>query len=330
MTKIFITGATSSIGAHLVKFLLQEDTKLHLLVRKNPGFELFNDPRILLFEGDLSSEETILNAMEGCSQVYHLAANASVWQKDPKVYFETNVRGTQTILEAALKSNIDRVVVTSSAGVLGPSITNIVSETKAREMDFFNEYESSKAISELLIHNYVCEKRLDVVIVSPTRVYGPILFGPISSTTLLIDKFINGKWRIYPGTSKEIGNYAYIEDVATGHILAMKNGIKGDTYILGGTNCTYIEFYGLLITLSGVKRRMFVVPRFIQKLFATIQLMNAQLFGIKPAITPKWLAKGYYNWEVSSDKAISTIGYSITPMKKGLEKTIQSISKNKF
>lgn len=328
MTKIFITGATSSIGAHLVKFLLQEDTFLHLLVRKNPGFELFNDPRVVLFEGDLSSEETLLKAMEGCSQVYHLAANASVWQKDPKVYFDTNVIGTQAILDAAIKRKINRVVVTSSAGVLGPSITSIISETKARELDFFNEYESSKAMSDLLIHNYVSEKGLDVVIVSPTRVYGPILFGPISSTTLLIDKFVNGKWRIYPGTGKEIGNYAYIEDVAMGHVLAMKNGIKGDTYILGGTNCTYIKFYRMLGKLSGIKRRMFVVPKFMQKLFATIQLMNAKLFGIKPAITPKWLAKGYYNWEVSSDKAISTIGYSITPMEKALDNTLQSISKN--
>lgn len=327
MTKIFITGATSSIGAHLVKFLLQEDTLLHILVRKNPSFYLFNDPRVVLFEGDLSSEETILKAMEGCSQVYHLAANASVWQKEPKVYFETNVRGTQTILEAALKSKIDRVVVTSSAGVLGPSLSSLVSETKAREIDFFNEYESSKAMVELLIHNYVCEKGLDVVIVSPTRVYGPILFGPISSTTLLIDKFINGKWRIYPGTGKEIGNYAYIEDVAMGHILAMKNGIKGDTYILGGINCTYIEFYNILGKLSSTNRRMFVVPKFIQKTFATIQLLNANLFGIKPAITPKWLAKGYYNWEVSSNKAISNLGYSITPLDKGLENTIRTINK---
>ena len=328
MTKIFITGATSSIGAHLVKFLLKEDTLLHLLVRKNPGFELFNHPRIVLFEGDLSSEETLLKAMEGCSQVYHLAANASVWQKDPKVYFDTNVQGTKTILETAYKRKINRVVVTSSAGVLGPSIKSIISETKAREIDFFNEYESSKAMSELLIHNYVCERGLDVVIVSPTRVYGPILFGPISSTTLLIDKFVNGKWKIYPGTGKEIGNYAYIEDVAMGHVLAMKNGIKGDTYILGGTNCNYIEFYRMMGKLSGIKRRMFVIPKFMQSLFATVQLMNAKLFGIKPAITPKWLAKGYYNWEVSSDKAISTIGYCITPMEKALDNTIQSISKN--
>jgi len=113
-----------------------------------------------------------------------------------------------------------------------------------------------------------------------------------------------------------------------GHVLAMKNGIKGDTYILGGTNCNYIEFYRMMGKLSGIKRRMFVIPKFMQSLFATLQLMNAKLFGIKPAITPKWLAKGYYNWEVSSDKAISTIGYCITPMEKALDNTIQSISKN--
>lgn len=327
MTKIFITGATSSIGMHLVQLLLTEEVTLHLLVRSKKKCVRFQHPRIVLFEGDLHAIETINQAMKGCDQVYHLAANASVWLKKSGDYFNVNVEGTRNVLDVACSNKIKKVVVTSSAGVYGPSISSPIYEQKAREIDFFNEYESSKALAELLVHRYVVEKGLNAVIVSPTRVYGPILYGPVTSTTLLIDKYVNGSWRIYPGTGNEIGNYAYIEDVAFGHILAMNNGKKGHHYILGGENCNYVDFYKSLSDVSTIHRTMFRVPNWIQLSVAWFQLTRAKILGVPPAITPKWLAKGKYNWEVNCSKAQNELGYSITPLEIGLSKTVKSLQK---
>jgi farnesol dehydrogenase len=326
--KIFLTGGTSSIGAYIVKKLIEQGHTLHLLVRSKKNLpNLLSHEQIHLFEGDLSQLSLLKNAMEGCEQVYHLAAIAKVWLKDPKVFFDVNLTGTTNVLEAARLNNIKRTVITSSAGVYGPSHFGKVTETKNRELDFFNEYESSKALAELKIKEFYIEHGLDVVIVSPTRVYGPILFGIPGSINILIDKYINGSWRILPGTGKEIGNYAYIEDVAHGHLLAMEKGKAGHTYILGGENTSYVEFYGHLSELSAIQRKLYKVPLTFQNIFASIQLFLAEKFGIEPSITPKWLAKGKYHWEVSSEKAVKELGYEITPLKEGLKRTIKSIKK---
>lgn len=325
--KIFISGATSSIGSYVVNFLLEQGHSLNLLVRNSKNCLFINNPNISIFEGDLNNKQLLLDAMKDCNQAYHMAAIAKVWLKDPTVFFETNLTGTMNLLHAAFENKVNKVVVTSTAGVFGPSINSIISESKNREMDFFNEYESSKALSELKIKEFVIEKKMDIVIVSPTRVYGPLLHGKPASTNLLIDKFINGSWRILPGTGKEIGNYAYIEDVANGHILAMQNGKSGHTYILGGENCSYFLFYNKLGQLSQINRRMITVPLFFQNIFASIQLFLAKTAGIEPSITPKWVAKGKYNWEVSSKKAIEELGYTITPLEDGLKKTINYLVK---
>lgn len=325
--RILVTGATSSIGAHLVNLLLMKGDIVHVLVRKKENFQFFKQDNIRVFEGDILDRNSIDFAMRDCQQVYHLAAIAKVWLKDPSDFFQVNVQGTINVLELAWKNKVSKIVVTSSAGVYGPSINDVVNEEKVREIDFFNEYESSKLLAELKIKEFVSEKKMDIVIVSPTRVYGPILFGEVASTNLLIEKYLNKNWRILPGSGKEIGNYAYIEDVAYGHILAMENGKSGQSYILGGENCTYFEFFQKMAELSNVNRRMLKIPIWIQFLFANFQLVRANILGIEPTITPKWLGKAFYNWEVSSQKAVNEIGYRITKIEEGLSKTISSLKR---
>jgi nucleoside-diphosphate-sugar epimerase len=328
--KIFLSGGTSSIGGYVVKYLIEEGHTLHLLVRSKDRLDaIFKHEQIRLFEGDLSDCALLTEAMDGCDQVYHMAALAKVWLKDAKKFFDVNLTGTTNILEAARLSKVSKIVITSSAGVYGPSENGIVNEGKNREMDFFNEYESSKALAELKIKEYHIEHGLNVIIVSPTRVYGPILFGIPGSINILINKYINGSWRILPGTGKEIGNYAYIEDVAKGHLLAMEYGKSGHSYILGGENCTYIEFFDHLSELGSIQRKLFKVPLFFQNFFASIQLFMAEKFGTEPSITPKWVAKGKFHWEVSSEKALNELGYQITPLKEGLKRTVGSMKKNK-
>ena len=106
---------------------------------------------------------------------------------------------------------------------------------------------------------------------------------------MMIDKYVNKNWRIYPGTGKEIGNYIYVEDAAMGHVLAMEKGRSGECYILGGENLTYIQFFQAIAACSGIKRKMIVTPYFIQKLVAHLQLFMANCFGKEPDIVPNWL-----------------------------------------
>lgn len=323
--KIMVTGATGSIGAHLVKMLSAQGHSVHVLVRSLEKAKNINFENVIPFKGDITDKTSVDKATKGCQQVYHLAAFAKVWAKNTGTFYRINVEGSENILQSAVANNVKKVVVASTAGIYGPSLTSIVTERKIRDIDFFNEYEGSKSMAESRVKDYVMLHNLDVVIVSPTRVYGPFVFGEPSSTTIMVNKFVNQGWRILPGTGKEVGNYAYIEDVAMGHLLAMEKGKPGETYILGGENYNYIDFFEILGKVAGVKRKMVKVPSWVQILIARIQLILAEWFGKEPMVTPKWIAKGKYNWEVSSEKAVSELGYKITPLKEGLEKTMDYI-----
>ena len=320
--KVLITGATSTIGNHLVAMLLKDDVEIHLLVRNPKKAAYFTDKRITIFKGDIDSAESLINAMTGCTQVYHLAALTKVWERNPSRYYEVNVEGTLNVLRAAKSLGIQRVVMTSSAGGYGPSIHSVVTEDKVREIGFFNDYECSKVLAEFKAKEFAISHNMDVVIVSPSRVYGPTLNAEVSSITLLFDQYINHSWRLIPGDGSEVGNYAFIEDVADGIIRAMKNGKSGETYILGGHNITYNVFFEKLADQSKVKRKMIHAPFFLQNLYAYSELFKAKFFNRNAKITPSWLAKGKYHWEIDCSKAINEIGYHVTPLHEAFEKTI--------
>ena len=317
---IFITGGTGYIGAHLLKKLTDAGEKIHVLVRSEKKATNIKHPNVTVFEGDIMNKESIKDAMQGCSTVYHLAAFAKVWAKDPKIYFDINVTATVNILEVAQELEVSKVIVTSTAGVYGASVSDDITETYVRDFDFFNEYESSKAISESRIKDFVIAG-LDVSIVSPTRVYGPYLFGQPQSVTQLIHKYVKGNWRIIPGDGTKIGNYVFVDDVIDGHILAMEKGQKGHTYILGGENHDYNSFFKILAIESGIHRKMIKLPIGFQMLFSRIQLMKIP-FGGTPLITPKWIAKGKYDWKVDANKAINELGLKVTSLQEGVKKTI--------
>ncbi|MBI3133098.1 MAG: NAD-dependent epimerase/dehydratase family protein [Bacteroidetes bacterium] len=324
--KIAVTGATGYIGAHLVKYLAEQGHMVHALVRSVEKGQCINRPQVILFEGDILDTESLQRCVNGCDQVYHLAAFAKVWAQNSKTFFDLNVTGTLNVLNAAAKAGVQRTVVTSTAGVFGPSMEGSVTESHVRSIDFFNEYESSKALSESRIKDCVVNGQ-DVVIVSPTRVYGPYLFGKPESVTLLAKKYVQGSWRFIPGNGSKFGNYVFVEDVVKGHVLAMEKGVKGNTYLLGGENHTYTAFFNTLAECSGIRRKMVHMPDAFQMLFARLQLVKTW-FGKEPLITPKWVAKGKYDWHVTAEKARLDLGLKPTPLREGLQKTVDWIKKS--
>ena len=220
---------------------------------------------------------------------------------------------------------IKKTIITSTCGVFGPSIDGIVNENTIREIDFFNDYESSKAMAESSIKKYVTKHNMNIVIVNPTRIYGPYLLGESASITLMLEKYIKGNWKFIPGNGEQIGNYVFIEDVINGHLKAMEKGQSGENYILGGYNHSYNEFFDVIKKKSGKNHKTYFTPLWVQMMYGRIQLFKAKFLNIKPTITPKWIIRGNYNWKVSSDKAVSELGLSLTSLEDGITTTIKEI-----
>lgn len=319
--KIFVTGATGYIGSHIVKTLASKGHTVHAYCRSATKAKNITQDGVEVFIGTLDDIPAIIEGMRECEQVYHLAAFAKVWAKDSGDFYRINVEGTKNILEVARDLKVQRVVFTSTGGIYGASFGKPIDESYVRQKDFFNEYEGSKCLAESWVKSYVIDG-LDVVIVSPTRVYGPYLFGEPESITKIIKSFVNGRWRWIPGPANKLGNYVFIDDVVRGHLMAMEKGRKGQTYLLGGSNHSFMEFFSLLKSSTGIKRTLFVLPIWIIGLVAFISLKLANWFGIEPKITPKWVAKARFDWVVSPELSFNELDIEPTPIEEGLSRTI--------
>lgn len=322
--KIFITGATGYIGTNLALHLANSGHTVHALYRSKSKAASLKHDNVRLFEGNISDAKSLKRAMQSCDGVFHVAAFARVWARDPKTFFDINVDGTLNVINMAARLGVKKIVFTSTAGVFGPSINGVITEESKKTIDFFTEYERSKSVAEEKILELV-SKGQNIVIVNPTRVYGPGLLSVSNAVTRMIKFYIEGKFHIIPGNGKSIGNYVFIDNVIDGHILAMQKGKPGEKYILGGTNTSYTEFFDTLINVSQKKYYLFKLPLSLMSVTSNLMMIMSKLSGKPPMITPAWVKRLLYDWEVSSKKAESVLGYKITPLAEGLKKTINWI-----
>jgi nucleoside-diphosphate-sugar epimerase len=324
MKNIFVSGATGFIGSRLALYLADKGFTVYALFRSSQKAEILQHKNIRLFKGDVCDKSSLEAAMASCEEAYHLGAFARLWDKDPTLCQKVNVEGTLAVLDTAVKCGLKKIVVTSTAGVFGPSNTQPVDERCERTTEFFNAYELSKNEMEKKALEYG-EKGLSVILVNPTRVFGPGILSEANSATKIIKAYLQGRWRIIPGRGHSIGNYAFIDDVVKGFVLAMEKGLPGERYILGGANLSFLDFFDVISSVSGQRYRMIRLPAPLLSCFSGLVFFFSRLFGKPPRIAPQWVKRYLLNWAVSSEKAERELGYKITPIEEGIAKTVHWI-----
>ncbi len=324
--KVFVSGATGFIGIQLVKRLISQGITVHALYRSESKADLIRLSGVKLFKGDILDKPSLEIALEGCHQAYHTAAFAGVWAKEPSMVFRLNVDGALHVIEAARKCKVGRMVITSTAGILGPSDADPVDESTPAPNSFFTLYEESKfKLEQMLLGKN--EGSPEVVFVNPTRVYGPGYLSESNGVTRMIKQFIEGKWRLVPGDGHSLGNYVHVEDVVSGHLKAMDKGKPGDRYVLGGEDISYNQLFDYARDASGKGKKLFRVPLWIMLASAKVMKGIAFLTGRPPLIVPNLVRKFNHNWIVSSQKANKELGYQARNAKEGILQTVQWIQK---
>ena len=322
--KVFVSGATGFIGIQLVKRLVSQGDVVHALYRSETKADLIRLPGVKLFKGDILDSASLESAMKGCDVAYHTAAFAGVWSKDPSRVFSLNVDGALNVIEAARLSATRRVVLTSTAGILGPSENDPVNESTPPPTSFFTLYEESKfQLEQKLLGRK--EGSPEVVIVNPTRVYGPGYLSESNGVSRMIKQYVEGSWRLIPGDGQSLGNYVHVEDVVNGHLLAMQKGLAGERYVLGGENISYLQLFEYTRLASGVKHRLFKVPLWLMLAVASLLKAISSLTGRPPLIVPNLVRKFSHNWIVSSQKAMQELGYQPRNAEEGIKQTVQWI-----
>src|ERR1700694_5611824 len=127
-----ITGATGFLGSHVARVLAEQGAQLRLLVRPTSDLRNLNDLRSAdRVVGDLRDAASISKALSGCDVVFHVAADYRLWVRDPDEMYRSNVEGTRSLLEAARKQGVRRVVYTSSVATMGFSSNHAAAELRS-------------------------------------------------------------------------------------------------------------------------------------------------------------------------------------------------------
>jgi len=325
--KIFVSGAAGFIGTKLVQLLLKEGFSVRgLYHREQPDWSKYSELEpgdcLEFVQGDICSVESLRKAMEGCRYAFHLAGFARNWARDRSIFSKINIDGMRNVFHIAKEQNYERIVWTSSIITFGPSAPGtIANEASPRITEqYFTEYEKTKALAEKEALQWAVDG-LPLVIVNPTRVFGP---GPqIDGNALagLINDYITGKFFFSFNFGMDVGNYVFVDDAAMGHYLAMLKGRIGERYILGGENASLSKFYAYVEEVSRIKRRGLPIFMPAAITLSCIFVLWAKLFGGSPRISPGWVRTFATDWCYSCDKAKTELGFDPISLKEAIQRT---------
>ena len=174
MRRVFVTGGTGFVGAHVVRKLVERGDHVIALARRKADTTLLNGLPVEIVPGDITDMETLLWPMRRCDEIYHIAADYRLWARQPEEIYYNNVIGTLNVMEAALRTQAPRVVYTSTVGCLGiPRDGSPGDEsTPVKRTDLVGHYKKSKYDAEKTVLEYV-DKGLNAVIVNPSTPVGP-------------------------------------------------------------------------------------------------------------------------------------------------------------
>ncbi len=321
--RVLVTGATGYLGTRVVARLMASGHEVIGMAR--PGREAALPPGCAAALGDVRDPGSLRRALRGCEALVHLAALVRVWTRDAREFDRVNVEGLVATLRAAEEAAVRRVVYTSSIVVLGPTDGAIRDEAFERaDFAFHTDYERSKWIADRVARDRAAAGQ-PIVFVYPGVVYG---HGAGTEGNLLdgtLRDYLAGRLRTRLGRSDLRICYAYVEDVAEGHRLALERGAPGPGYVLGGDNATLQELFAHLEAITGIEPPRRVVPYWVAETIGRLLRARARLTGIPPVITDGVVATFRHEWAYSSERARRELGYRPTPLRDGLTRTIEAL-----
>ncbi|KAL3732665.1 hypothetical protein ACJRO7_029333 [Eucalyptus globulus] len=228
---VCVTGAAVYIASWFVKLLLQRGYTVKATVR-NPSdpnktqhlLELGGaKERLHIFKGELQEEGSFDSIVDGCEAVFHTASPVFFSASNPEAEIvNPGVEGTLNILRSCAKvPSIKRVVLTSSMAA-------VVCNGKPLTSDLW--YVLSKTLAEKAAWDFARENRMDLVVINPGHVIGPLLQPTINLSMEMILNLINGA-QTFPNISYK---FVDVRDVAHAHILALENPSASGRYCMAG------------------------------------------------------------------------------------------------
>jgi len=279
-------------------------------------------PGVETVTGDVTDRAGLERAALGCQAFVHMAALVKMWVPDPERFDAVNVSGLENALAAAESAGA-RLVYTSSFIAVGPAGPEPVAEDRLHPGDRYrNDYERTKALADAIARRAMAAGR-DVVCLYPGVVYGPGEMTDGNLVAKMIADHLNGKLPGIVGPGDRLWSYAFVDDVAAGHALALEKGRAGERYFLAGPNHSHRELFAELAALSGVPPPRRHIPYAAASAVGFAMWLWAELTGHPPELTHREVGVLREHWAYASHKAQRELGYEVTPLREGLRRTLE-------
>ena len=261
--RVLVTGGAGFIGSNFVRMAIGDRLKglegadITVLDSLTYSGTLTNlktvsdSARLTFVHGDIRDRNLVRKAFEGQDAVVHFAAESHVDRsvKESRIFVETNVLGTQTLLDQAVSSEISHFIHVSTDEVYGS--IDVGSWDENQPLLPNSPYSASKASSDLLVRSYHVTHGLNARITRCSNNYGPHHF-PEKVIPLFVTNLLDGKKVPLYGDGGNIRDWLHVDDHCRGIALVLAHGRAGEIYnIGGGTELTNSELTSLLLEATG-------------------------------------------------------------------------------
>ncbi len=243
--KILVTGGAGFIGSNFIHYLLQHHPDWEIVNLDKLTYagnlenlaELNDDPRYTFVHGDIADRNLVKSLFEEqkFDMVAHLAAESHVDRSilDASPFIETNIKGTQVLLEAAKEYGLKKFLQVSTDEVYGSLKPGEPPFTEESALQPNSPYSASKAAADLLARAYFVTFGVPVVITRSSNNYGPYQF-PEKLIPLMIKNALEGKSLPVYGKGENIRDWIFVEDNCCALDLVLQKGRAGEIYNIGG------------------------------------------------------------------------------------------------
>jgi dihydroflavonol-4-reductase len=315
---LLVTGASGFVGSAVANAARKAGYRVRALVRRSsPRTNLQLDDEIVV--GDICDRASLAPALRGARYLIHVAADYRLWSPAPDEIIRTNVEGTRYVMEEALRAGVERIVHTSSVATLKPRAGAPADETcPLSEREAIGAYKKSKVVAERLVEDMVKQRSLPAVIVNPSTPIGPRDVKPTPTGRIIVE-CARGRMPAFVDTGL---NLVHVDDVAAGHLAALRRGSIGERYVLGGENVRLGAMLADIAVMVGRRPPTLRVPIAPLYPIALGAELWARLTGKAPFATVDGLRMARHYMFFDDAKARRELGYVSRPYREGIADAI--------
>lgn len=320
---VVVTGARGFIGSHVADQLVKCGARVRGITRSLQAPRGKNAAELEWYQGDVTDVETLRKPFADARYIFHVAGDYRFWARNPETIYRNNVSGTENVLQLASETSAERIVVTSTQGVLEPGTLEKPGNETRRISSVHGPYKSSKLAAHDLVRRHV-ENGAPIISVLPGAPIGENDLRP-TPTGAVIVQFLRGKLPLLARTGL---SFVDVRDCARGHLLAMVHGKIGDDYLLAGRNLWLGEFLQLLAPYSNHAVPTRYAPIWLSRIaaFANENWHRLIRSDAEPFITMESVRMSERPYFFSSEKAMRELHYTLSPLENAVERAVRDFT----